>query len=109
MCSQRVPAPKWRGCPARNQPGTPLSAGSHPSSDLALSGRAAARGGACACCDAGGCPADRLQPASTPHRTTTARTRFLFSDVEEFAHKGLTCLLYTSDAADDLLCVDLGG
>ena len=22
---------------------------------------------------------------------------------------GLTCLLYTSDAADDLLCVDLGG
>src|SRR5659263_420115 len=24
-------------------------------------------------------------------------------------HKYLTCLLYTSDAADDLLCVDLGG
>ena len=22
---------------------------------------------------------------------------------------GMTCLLYTSDAADDLLCVDLGG
>ena len=22
---------------------------------------------------------------------------------------GITCLLYTSDAADDLLCVDLGG
>ena len=22
---------------------------------------------------------------------------------------GKTCLLYTSDAADDLLCVDLGG
>ena len=22
---------------------------------------------------------------------------------------GTTCLLYTSDAADDLLCVDLGG
>ena len=24
-------------------------------------------------------------------------------------HKVSTCLLYTSDAADDLLCVDLGG
>ena len=24
-------------------------------------------------------------------------------------HKGYLCLLYTSDAADDLLCVDLGG
>src|SRR5450756_1431465 len=24
-------------------------------------------------------------------------------------HVGVTCLLYTSDAADDLLCVDLGG
>ena len=25
------------------------------------------------------------------------------------AHDDLACLLYTSDAADDLLCVDLGG
>ena len=25
------------------------------------------------------------------------------------AKKNLGCLLYTSDAADDLLCVDLGG
>ena len=25
------------------------------------------------------------------------------------AHASYTCLLYTSDAADDLLCVDLGG
>ena len=24
-------------------------------------------------------------------------------------HKSVDCLLYTSDAADDLLCVDLGG
>ncbi len=23
--------------------------------------------------------------------------------------QGISCLLYTSDAADDLLCVDLGG
>ena len=31
--------------------------------------------------------------------------------IEEFGLKEprLTCLLYTSDAADDLLCVDLGG
>src|SRR5680860_1001502 len=26
-----------------------------------------------------------------------------------FIRRTLTCLLYTSDAADDLLCVDLGG
>src|SRR5450756_1400614 len=30
---------------------------------------------------------------------------FLMPSAEQF----LTCLLYTSDAADDLLCVDLGG
>ena len=32
-------------------------------------------------------------------------------DTEREARKeeGRTCLLYTSDAADDLLCVDLGG
>ena len=26
-----------------------------------------------------------------------------------FFEEGIDCLLYTSDAADDLLCVDLGG
>ena len=26
-----------------------------------------------------------------------------------YAHRSSPCLLYTSDAADDLLCVDLGG
>src|SRR5659263_213022 len=26
-----------------------------------------------------------------------------------YLHKSINCLLYTSDAADDLLCVDLGG
>src|SRR5450756_1020612 len=34
------------------------------------------------------------------------------SYIESFASAGadiITCLLYTSDAADDLLCVDLGG
>ena len=29
--------------------------------------------------------------------------------VKENLKKNLDCLLYTSDAADDLLCVDLGG
>ena len=33
------------------------------------------------------------------------------SDVQHVYYPGLPdhCLLYTSDAADDLLCVDLGG
>ena len=29
--------------------------------------------------------------------------------IEEEMQKSYICLLYTSDAADDLLCVDLGG
>ena len=29
--------------------------------------------------------------------------------IEHFKEKAFICLLYTSDAADDLLCVDLGG
>src|SRR5680860_1914924 len=50
--------------------------------------------------------------------TTTKRTR-TSSHFAEIIHFGIssplrlappiTCLLYTSDAADDLLCVDLGG
>src|SRR5659263_759401 len=38
------------------------------------------------------------------YTTTTAIT---YTDVE--ANAWYACLLYTSDAADDLLCVDLGG
>src|SRR5450756_1794420 len=40
---------------------------------------------------------------------------YLLRDAQRFAHRvcraahGDVCLLYTSDAADDLLCVDLGG
>ena len=30
-------------------------------------------------------------------------------DAEAYLGRGMVCLLYTSDAADDLLCVDLGG
>ena len=36
----------------------------------------------------------------------------VLSNFENFyveTYSSLTCLLYTSDAADDLLCVDLGG
>ena len=29
--------------------------------------------------------------------------------IYHLAHQAHTCLLYTSDAADDLLCVDIGG
>ena len=31
------------------------------------------------------------------------------SPVGQLVTRVITCLLYTSDAADDLLCVDLGG
>ena len=44
---------------------------------------------------------------------TQVHFRHLFTDLDEFArsdfHPDVVCLLYTSDAADDLLCVDLGG
>src|SRR5450756_986673 len=33
----------------------------------------------------------------------------LHKHLKESAKVGYSCLLYTSDAADDLLCVDLGG
>ena len=32
-----------------------------------------------------------------------------FINAYQFPYKANDCLLYTSDAADDLLCVDLGG
>src|SRR5665213_1931711 len=31
------------------------------------------------------------------------------NDLAYYKHNSPSCLLYTSDAADDLLCVDLGG
>ena len=34
---------------------------------------------------------------------------YAFAKVLPFLTLGTCCLLYTSDAADDLLCVDLGG
>src|SRR5680860_256657 len=40
-----------------------------------------------------------------PSRTFDPRKEYS----ESFLNLGMDCLLYTSDAADDLLCVDLGG
>src|SRR5450756_1454132 len=58
-------------------------------------------------------------PASSPARLTDYRTMFhsyittYYINAEEPGPMETThtrnCLLYTSDAADDLLCVDLGG
>src|SRR5450756_3221113 len=44
-------------------------------------------------------------------KTELARTlaAFLFGDEDHLVQIDMSCLLYTSDAADDLLCVDLGG
>src|SRR5680860_1489012 len=49
------------------------------------------------------------------HGLTAYRGGVLWDNLNEIAVDhgcvgfGVTCLLYTSDAADDLLCVDLGG
>ena len=49
--------------------------------------------------------ATRTSPARSP--TTSAASTA--GRPESSIHSLLSCLLYTSDAADDLLCVDLGG
>ena len=46
--------------------------------------------------------ASAREPRSVQHRCTAERRRL-------HAPRARVCLLYTSDAADDLLCVDLGG
>src|SRR5450756_412412 len=45
--------------------------------------------------------ASRMVSAETCERSTSIPMRFI--------SRTTSCLLYTSDAADDLLCVDLGG
>ena len=61
------------------------------------------------------CPNCPLTPDTAPHCPLAVH---LVSTVSKFQGKlsfheihlnVITCLLYTSDAADDLLCVDLGG
>src|SRR5450756_3098699 len=49
----------------------------------------------------------RSSPA--PHLPKPNMAATLESSAPELQHPYHTCLLYTSDAADDLLCVDLGG
>ena len=41
--------------------------------------------------------------------TLSSPTRGADRNLEMMTVSSLRCLLYTSDAADDLLCVDLGG
>src|SRR5450756_3034479 len=52
-------------------------------------------------CHPGAMQRDSAGYQGVPRLSTSARTKLLVS----FG----ACLLYTSDAADDLLCVDLGG
>src|SRR5450756_2997665 len=48
--------------------------------------------------------------ASTRTRTSfEIAAKRLGADAVSITASGSSCLLYTSDAADDLLCVDLGG
>src|SRR5659263_12396 len=57
-------------------------------------------------------PADRLAQARRGELTQLIRTGLdwrLRWPQRCPCSPGMTCLLYTSDAADDLLCVDLGG
>ena len=48
-------------------------------------------------------------PAELSARGAEAPQRCACQQVQVDLEHGLACLLYTSDAADDLLCVDLGG
>ena len=50
-------------------------------------------------------PADDLQVAPSTFKAMD----FKSADVKGSKYTIQVCLLYTSDAADDLLCVDLGG
>src|SRR5665213_4342963 len=52
-------------------------------------------------------PSISLNMRSARHRLIGPRFRVLLRGPR--GTKRWTCLLYTSDAADDLLCVDLGG
>src|SRR5665213_1716627 len=49
------------------------------------------------------------RPMDSEGRLQGASRRYIMSAVEASLRRLNTCLLYTSDAADDLLCVDLGG
>ena len=48
-------------------------------------------------------------PTVLPSRMTVTRSAMAKISSRRWVIKMMPCLLYTSDAADDLLCVDLGG
>src|SRR5450756_3163766 len=50
-------------------------------------------------------------PKNSQQRSKASQVHWnsLLVRAEARSHQRFTCLLYTSDAADDLLCVDLGG
>src|SRR5450756_103723 len=56
---------------------------------------------------------DHIFSVMLPSNEATAQEKsgrcWLFSGLNTFRTEAMNCLLYTSDAADDLLCVDLGG
>src|SRR5659263_540944 len=56
-----------------------------------------------------GSPSARAEPAALIAASPAARSTDSQARVLPQAARDGSCLLYTSDAADDLLCVDLGG
>ena len=50
-----------------------------------------------------------LQAPNSQRKDLIAETLAVVRAVKERSRQQYICLLYTSDAADDLLCVDLGG
>src|SRR5450756_2554161 len=59
--------------------------------------------------DFGGMVSFRLRAGEQQAVDVCARTRLFTLGESLGGVESLICLLYTSDAADDLLCVDLGG
>ena len=57
------------------------------------------------------CIRDSLHPVQHLHGSVDGRAFLIVGDEERdrALERRMLCLLYTSDAADDLLCVDLGG
>src|SRR5450756_3208766 len=56
---------------------------------------------------------NRRRPSPSPTRRARSKrlaaTSSAWAPASRISTRPTTCLLYTSDAADDLLCVDLGG
>src|SRR5450756_2535573 len=85
-----------RQCPC------PMTSGPSPPALWSVGGRPPIP----SCC--GGRTGSACRPWSWSRRQDLATTRPR-SPARRSSPRSTTCLLYTSDAADDLLCVDLGG